>query len=194
MSTSLFEADAYTSFPAVLSVVSAVAMGLGLSMRLFFPYISLPECVAAASPLGLTLSAWISIVLKSTVYTSTAGLPAAMANVGSLIQLLIAAAMFAKVRRDWNRRSAEFAASSVQQMKAAAVALGAVSVWLSYLHYTHSLGKWGNNYYVGGTVYGDMPFHLGVISSFLWGANRCDGRAATVFFFFGSVILNFAGV
>ena len=173
LSCMLFESDSYTSFAAVANVVTGVALGLGLSLRFMFPYISLPECVAAAAPLGLTLSAWTSIVLKSTVFRATAGLPASMANTGSLLQGVLAAWTLLAVARSWDRRRSEFVRTSVQSCLVATVVLGAVSLWLAYLHYTHSLGKWGDEYFVGGTVYGDMPFHLGVISSFLWGANRC---------------------
>jgi hypothetical protein len=55
----LFESDAYMSVAGVASVVTAVAMGLGISLRAFFPFLSVIECVAAAAPLGLTLSAWV---------------------------------------------------------------------------------------------------------------------------------------
>ncbi len=56
----MFESDGYMSPAAVLNVVSAVAMGVGLCMRFLFPYLSIIECLAAAAPIGLTLSAWIS--------------------------------------------------------------------------------------------------------------------------------------
>ncbi len=57
--TPLFESDAYMTFAGVASVATAVAMGAGISLRLFFPFLSLMECLAAAAPLGLTLSAWV---------------------------------------------------------------------------------------------------------------------------------------
>jgi hypothetical protein len=59
MATPLFESDAYMTFAGVASVATAVAMGAGISLRFFFPFLSFMECLAAAAPLGLTLSAWV---------------------------------------------------------------------------------------------------------------------------------------
>jgi hypothetical protein len=168
----LFESAAYMSASSVLNVCSALAMGAALSMRFFFPFLSVVECGAAAAPLGLTLSVWVSIVLKTFVFSAASGLPAVMANVGSVIHLLVAAACLPGARARLDKRGKQFVAASVRSVRLPLIVCGVIGGWLSYLHYTHSLGKWGDGYYVGGTVYGDMPFHLGVISSLLWGANR----------------------
>jgi hypothetical protein len=166
-----FESESWTSVPAVASVGTAVFLGVTLSLRFMFPYLSVVECAAAGPPIGLTLSVWITLVLKSFVFQSTLGQPPAMALLGSVIQLAIALYFAKAVQKSWDRRAKLFAVASVKALKLPLAALVVASVWLGYLHYTHSLGRWGDSYFVGGTVYGDMPFHLGVISSLLWGAN-----------------------
>ena len=77
----------YVTIPPVLSVVTAVAMGAALLLRFLTPSISMLECVAAAAPVGLTLSAWISLFLKSFVFQSADGLPPSMSLVGTVIQV-----------------------------------------------------------------------------------------------------------
>lgn len=78
---------AYTSVPAVASVASSVALGAALCFRFLFPHISAVECLAAAAPTGLTLSTWVTIVLKSTVFRGAEGLPPALALSVSLLQV-----------------------------------------------------------------------------------------------------------
>jgi hypothetical protein len=116
-----------------------------------------------------------ALVLKSTVYASAAGLPSSLSVSVSVVQAVVAAWALRGVARNWDGRARRFAWESVRRTAVALVALTAASAWLAYVVYTHSLGRWGTSYYVGGATYGDMPFHLGVITSFAWGANRCVG-------------------
>jgi hypothetical protein len=73
--------------------------------------------------------------------------------------------------------------------------LGAICCWFYYILSTHSLipNEFGE-YMVGGSVYGDMPFHLNIINSFLHGvndhANIFSGFAA-VFFADGELVYPF---
>lgn len=61
---------------ATLSIVSAVAAGFAALYRTFFPKLSIIECAAGAAPLGLTLSAWLALLLKSIVFQRCAqGIP-----------------------------------------------------------------------------------------------------------------------
>lgn len=168
-----FESETWTSWAALALVASAVAMGVAISLRFMFPFLSVVECVAAGPPLGLTLSVWIAMILKSYVYTRTLGQPIQQAWVGSFIQAAIAYRLWQGVQARWDARAAAFASATVAALKKPLVVIAALSLWLSYIQYTHSLGRWGDGYMVGGTVYGDMPFHLGVITSLLWGANGC---------------------
>jgi hypothetical protein len=66
----LYESEQYASVSGMASVATAVAMGLGIALRAFFPYLSIVECVAAAAPLGLTLSAWVVSLDCERRYTS----------------------------------------------------------------------------------------------------------------------------
>ena len=68
--------------------------------------------------------------------------------------------------------------------------VAAIAVWFTYIFYTHSLVEVGTGYHVGGTVYGDMPFHLNIINSFLHGVNR----HATLFTGFQAVFFADAGL
>jgi hypothetical protein len=54
------------------------------------------------------------------------------------------------VKQRWGARHSAFAKASLGSTKVALVLLGAASAWLGYLHYTHSLGKWGTNWWVHG--------------------------------------------
>jgi hypothetical protein len=55
---------------ATLSVVTATLSGGATMFRLFFPKLSVIECAAAAAPIGLTLSAWLALLLKSFLFQS----------------------------------------------------------------------------------------------------------------------------
>ena len=55
-------------------LLSATAFGFGLLYTLVFPRLSMLECVAGAAPLGLTLSAWLALLLKSLVFRRCEGL------------------------------------------------------------------------------------------------------------------------
>ncbi len=52
------------------------------------------------------------------------------------------------------------------------VLIAAMSAWFAYIFHTHSLLQVGKDFHVGGSTYGDMPFHLNIISSFLHGVNQ----------------------
>ena len=53
---------------AAASVLSAVAAGAAIMYRAFFPKLSIIEVAGAAAPLGLTLSAWLALLLKSVIF------------------------------------------------------------------------------------------------------------------------------
>jgi hypothetical protein len=49
-------------------LVAATATGFALLYTRVYPRISLLECIGGAAPLGLTLSAWVALLLKSTAF------------------------------------------------------------------------------------------------------------------------------
>jgi hypothetical protein len=51
-----------------LTIATAMALGFVLALSLVFPRLSALECLAAAAPVGLTLSAWLALLLKSTLF------------------------------------------------------------------------------------------------------------------------------
>ncbi len=53
------------SLASLLIVNSAVVGGFAATFVAFFPHLSFMECVGGAAPLGLTLSAWLALLLKS---------------------------------------------------------------------------------------------------------------------------------
>ena len=53
---------------ATLLLALSVVIGFALLVGFVFPRISLLECIGGAAPLGLTLSAWAALLLKSTVF------------------------------------------------------------------------------------------------------------------------------
>jgi hypothetical protein len=55
---------------ATLSIATATLSGGATMFRLFFPKLSVIECAAAAAPIGLTLSAWLALLLKSFLFLS----------------------------------------------------------------------------------------------------------------------------
>ena len=53
---------------ATALLATATVAGFALLYTRVFPRISLLECVGGAAPLGLTLSAWAALLLKSTLF------------------------------------------------------------------------------------------------------------------------------
>ncbi len=52
------------------------------------------------------------------------------------------------VKAVWGKRHSDFAKASVKGTKLALLILTVGSVWMGYMHYTHSLGKWGTGWWV----------------------------------------------
>ena len=53
---------------ATLLLAASTVTGFAVLVVAVFPRISLLECIGGAAPLGLTLSAWTALLLKSTVF------------------------------------------------------------------------------------------------------------------------------
>jgi hypothetical protein len=94
------------------------------------------------------------------------------------------------VRARLDKRCLDHGRSVVRTLAGPLVVVAAVAGWFTYIFYTHSLLEVGTGLHVGGTVYGDMPFHLNIINSFLHGANR----HATLFTGFQAVFFADAGL
>ena len=107
----------------------------------------------------------------------------------SILQLFPAVFAFKAFRgalADGNsKRLIDHTKSSCQQLAPYIAALATIAAWFCYIFYTHTLGQWDNGFFVGGSTYGDMPFHLNVINSYLHGINRhasiLDGYRAVFF-------------
>lgn len=254
---------------AAVSILSAIGAGFAAMYRLFFPKLSILECVAGAAPLGLTLSAWLALLLKSLLFKSyalrcvlfvintlqfligflalcsicpaaahwcsyevaiplvsrisqpplcrkfnvgdacpdsqppelhcfatthayvylkvflcrSAGIPVSLVITQVCIQLAVAWACCRHLK--FPKRHVALMTSSISTIKGPLVLIALISLWFVYIFHTHSLLKDGNGYYVGGSTYGDMPFHLNIINSFLNGVNQhaslFDGFRAVFF-------------
>ena len=152
--------------------MSSVWLGGGISLYLFHPFLTIFECVAAASPLGLTISAWIGLALKSFLFSQSKGLNAWLGLTACIIQTTISVFLTRAIIKNWDRRAKKYWQYIYQHIKLPLLlVILPLTIWFSYIHYTHSLLNSGDKYYVGGTVYGDMPFHLMIINSFLFGVN-----------------------
>ena len=174
------------SLASLLLVVTGVGMGGGLAVVTLHPFLTLWECMAIASPLGLTLSTWIAVLLKTTLFRAVAGLPASLGLVTVMIQVAITLVCFLKKRRAWKSIDNRAVVASSLHFAVPFLILSAFGAWLGYLHYTHSLLEIDGRYYVGGTTYGDLPFHLTIITSLLHGNNQyatplTSGLQATFF-------------
>jgi hypothetical protein len=88
------------------------------------------------------------------------------------LQLVAVAVVAPSVRPKLHSRSAAHMAHVAKRLGVPLAAVAAILTWFAYVFYTHSLLEVGTGVYVGGTVYGDMPFHLNVVNSFLVGVNR----------------------
>jgi hypothetical protein len=84
-----------------------------------------------------------------------------------------------------NKRELILISASLRALSPLLALVGAITAWFTYIFYTHSLLPHGKGYYVGGSTYGDMPFHLNIINSFLHGinshANILEGFKAVFF-------------
>ena len=216
-------------------LTSAALVGFGLLFVGLFPRISLLECIGGAGPLGLTLSAWLALLLKSLVFErwavaamavqtcrgllrahtrecsavpaqlslpksllycyvlyavaydvgcvvhcaspgSSDGISSGMVWTLTLVQTAAVGIVARAARRSVRSLDHRAFSTSVAQVKALrwplAVVAG-IAVWFYYIFVTHSLvPSDAGEYYVGGSVYGDMPFHLNIINSFLFGINK----------------------
>uniref|UniRef100_A0A7S4IKM9 Uncharacterized protein n=1 Tax=Vannella robusta TaxID=1487602 RepID=A0A7S4IKM9_9EUKA len=147
-------------------------MGLGLSLVYLHPFLTLWECLAAAAPIGLTLSTWIGVLFKSTLFRSVPGLPPSIGIVTCLLQIVISIMCFVKKSQCWSRNHTKIAKAQLLHFSLSFLPLVFLSFWLAMIHYTHSLLEEGGKYHVGGSVYGDLPFHLTIITSILHGVNQ----------------------
>ena len=179
---------------AIWLLVSSVWMGGAISFQLFHPYLTVFECVASASPVGLTLSAWLGLLLKSILFSEVEGLSWGLGFTCSCIQSIIAALLTHSITKQWDKRTSKYFQYTYRHLKwCLLLIILPLTVWFIYIHYTHSLLKHDDKYYVGGTVYGDMPFHLMVINSFLFGVNSKAapfiGRSVKAAFFADSPLV-----
>lgn len=160
------------SLTSLLLVMTGLSMGGGIAFRTLYPFLTMWECMALAAPLGLTLSTWLAVVVKSILFRSVPGLPASLGLVVVLIQALVTFISLRNRLRTWKSRDTQAFAAQIAHFLVPFVFLFLLGAWMGYVHYTHSLLEAGGSYHVGGTVYGDLPFHLTIINSILHGNNQ----------------------
>lgn len=151
---------------------SGVSMGFGLAVQFLHPFITIWECFAIAAPVGLTLSTWIAVFLKSLVFGSIPGLPPLLGAFACIIQIGITIVTLFQTSKKWSKQDTITAKKQLLFFLPSFIPLILLSVWIGVIHYSHSLYESNGQYHVGGTVYGDLPFHLTIITSILHGNNQ----------------------
>jgi hypothetical protein len=145
------------------------------TLNLLWPRVSLLEALFMAPGLGLSVSAWLALLLKS-IPIMRKGVAPEVVVLTIFLQLLVIAynwpGVYKKYRDGAPRYTREF-----RQHRHALWMLGAMSVWWYYMSYIHYLLPRGSEHITGGSVYADLPFHLNLTTSFLNGCNEW----ATVF-------------
>ena len=158
-----------------LVIVTAIAATLLATVLLTYPRISLLEAALMAPGIGLSLSAWLVMIMKS-LPGMRSGVPyeivlATVAFQGAAAYLLWPRAK-ALLQNHKRRLRDEYVLN-----KPAIIMLAIMAVWWTYNNDIHYLKRKGNDHIAGGSVYGDLPFHLNLVTSFLNGCNE----NATVF-------------
>jgi hypothetical protein len=102
-----------------------------------------------------------------------------------VVQLCVVAMLYGHVQDMLDARSVQHLRATMWLLRGPLLLLLGVALWFAYILHTHSLSRVGIRYYTGGSSYGDLPFHLNIINSFLYGVNRhaniIDGFRAVFF-------------
>lgn len=153
-----------------LLLASAVTAAWAAVFVALFPRISLVETSLVAPALGLSVSAWLVMVLKSLPF-ARAGVPVEVVLATCALQCALTAALAPRV--------AALLAGHKQRVRdelrvhrGGIAMLALMALWWTYNNHIHYLFKRGNDHIAGGSVYADLPFHLNLVSSFLNGCNE----------------------
>ena len=144
-------------------------------LNLLWPRVSLLEALFMSPALGLSVSAWAALLLKS-IPIMRKGVAPEVVVLTIALQLLVIAWNWRGVYRKYRDGERRWRKELVDH-RAALWMLGAMSVWWYYMSYIHYLLPRGSEHITGGSVYADLPFHLNLTTSFLNGCNEW----ATVF-------------
>ena len=128
-----------------------------------------------APGIGLSVSAWLALLLKS--------IPVMRKGVAPEVLVLVIVLQSLVIMRNWSgvwrkyKDGAQRWRKELRDHAGALWMLGGMSVWWYYMSYIHYLLPKGSEHITGGSVYADLPFHLNLTTSFLNGCNEW----ATVF-------------
>lgn len=158
-----------------LLLASAVSSALVSLVVTLFPRISLVEASLMAPALGLSVSAWLVMIVKSLPFMRS-GIPVEVIMIVVGIQMAITAWLYprAKALLASHRQRVR---DDLKYHRGGIIMLSIMAVWWAYNNHIHYLFRRGNDHIAGGSVYADLPFHLNLVTSFLNGCNE----NATVF-------------
>jgi hypothetical protein len=133
---------------AILTLSTAIVAAFSVVVAVAFPYLSALECLFIAPSLGLSVSAWIALALKS--------LPGAGSGISSsvvwgtiAVQSLVAGGSLL-----WAgpilKRSATRIRAEVRGHWTGLVVLAGLSVWWFYMSHIHYLFRRGSDHIAGG--------------------------------------------
>ena len=137
--------------PAVALMASAIAAAFATLFATLFPRLSALDCAFIAPPLGLSLSAWLVLVLKTLPFAGK-GISSGVLLAAIMLQCVVCAVAWPRVSSLVSRNKASITGELSLHRKSLAL-LAVISVWWFYMSHIHYLFKRGNDYLAGGSVY-----------------------------------------
>ena len=155
---------------AVFAVVlSAWLASFCATFVLFFPRVPFLEHVFLAAPIGLSVSAWFALIIKSLPFARP-GLGWEVI-LGCIVVQCAIIAFFKNQTLHLLTQNKKRIQAELSEHKWPLVLLAAMSVWWVHQNSIHYLFQKGSSYFCGGSVYADLPFHLNLVTSFVYGCN-----------------------
>jgi hypothetical protein len=150
---------------AYLHLLSAALIGIWLLRRLLGRRLELPEQILGGVAFGWILAAWVAYFIgglqKSLAYGSMVGLTALLC----LVAAILWASVFRHIIVGW--RSVLQPGPHLPLL----LLLAFTGCFYGYSFATQSFPLKEDGLYTGGAMFADMPFHLSMITSFLYGDN-----------------------
>jgi hypothetical protein len=133
---------------AILTLVTAIAAAFGALVTLVFPRVSALECLFIAPSLGLSVSAWIALALKS-LPGAGSGLSSSVIH-GTIAVQFLSAVFFAWRAYPALLRNQARIAGEIRAHYTGLVVLLGFSVWWFYMSHIHYLYRKGSDHIAGG--------------------------------------------
>eukprot|EP00741_Cyanophora_paradoxa_P019885 tig00021178_g19191.t1 len=167
---------------ALFSVSTYVATAFWLLVVLYSPSspagVSISECVFTAVPVSIVLSSWAVLLLHT---LSPSGLQVWQLYAVSAAAFVAVGFAQRRVRARFIKSSAATIAEELRRFAGFWVLFAVAAVLLGQLARTHYLLLAANgSLRSAGSTWGDLPFHLNIISSFVYGPNRALGFGSFV--------------